>query len=83
MFFFFIKCIGVTLVNKSYRFQMHVSMIHDLHVAACPPPSQIISRHHVFGPIYPLLLPTSFPLGTTVLLSVSEFHVYLSYLFTF
>ena len=32
---FFIKCIGVTLVNELMRFQVYISTIHHLYIVLC------------------------------------------------
>ena len=53
-----------------YRFQVYISMIHDLQIALC---AHHLRSNHLPSPyVWPLLLPsTPFPLVTTILLSVS------------
>ena len=72
-FLIFIEFIGVTLVNKIYRFQAYKSVIYHLYVVLCVHhPSQVSFRHHL-SPLSPLLpaTPPPYPLVITTLLSVS------------
>ena len=75
-FFFKIKFIGWHWLIRSYWFQIHISVVHDLYMYCVPvTQSQIIFHHHEFGPLCPLLTPH--PLLVTV---VYAFQFYVPYM---
>ena len=71
-FYLFIKLFGWHWLLDYVHFKC-TFLWYMISILYCVPTtqSQIIFCHHIFGPLYPLLPPTPFPLVSTILFSVS------------
>ena len=80
-FLVFVEFIGVTLVHKTYRFQVYNLIKHHLHSASCTqsPKSLPIPIYPFCPPLLPLLPLLPFPLAVTTLLSVSVCYIHMGF----